>query len=201
MFIEEFQHTLKDGTHVKFSIWGSEIDNAPCFSAQVINIDLENYKKLPPAEQKSFYGANVRDENNNIVYYSNQKKLKADLIAKYSIESMKSELSTNIEIQDSNEVKRFIGLIMDMITYAEDKLGYPSPRPTLKRWQIGYCSSPRDSIGNSKFGFYWDVSKLSIAKEIINHFTDQKSVHMGLIPYERSSDEMSVRFVVVRTVG
>ncbi len=92
MHVETFNHTLPDGQPAKFSIWDTRINGVTYYYAKVVGTDLDLYVSLTPQAQEVAFGIEVSNGENATVYYRDPEKLKADLIANYGKEWLKSEL-------------------------------------------------------------------------------------------------------------
>ena len=92
MIYKTIHHTLSDGTRAKFTIIDRIIDGKRFYYSHVINIDLDVYKNLSPAEQESFFGMEITNGKGNKINYSDPERLENDIISKYGDEWLETEI-------------------------------------------------------------------------------------------------------------
>ena len=90
MFEEKLYHIV-NGENAKFTIRNRIIDGELFYYANVINTDLEVYKKLSDAEKEVYYGIEISDGQGNKINYQNVEELKTDILNKYGKEWLQTE--------------------------------------------------------------------------------------------------------------
>jgi len=79
MKFKTFFHQLESGENAKFTISEKNINGSTYYYANVINTDLDFYKKLNEFDKENYLGANVSNGRQETVYYENPEKLENDI--------------------------------------------------------------------------------------------------------------------------
>jgi len=91
MYHKPIFHTLSDGTKAKFTIRDRIIDGERFYYANVINIELDFYKAMEPAEKEHYYGMEITNGRQQPINYRSCDRLKNDILNKYGVEWLETE--------------------------------------------------------------------------------------------------------------
>lgn len=91
MYHETFFHTLSDKTKVKFTIRDRKINGQLFYYSNVINIELDVYKRMSSIEQEQYFGAEISDGRQQKINYRDCERLKTDILSKYGSEWLETE--------------------------------------------------------------------------------------------------------------
>jgi len=92
MIIKTFFHQLESGENVKFTIQDKYLGNERHYCANLINVDLDIYKKLTPQEQKSYLGMFITNGHQGRIYYKDADRLENDIKKYYGKKWLESEI-------------------------------------------------------------------------------------------------------------
>jgi hypothetical protein len=92
MYLKTIFHTLPDGTKAKFTIRDRIINDERYYYANVINIEIDEYKNLSDIQKETFYGMEITDGNQNSINYKNPERLINDILTKYGESYLKTEI-------------------------------------------------------------------------------------------------------------
>lgn len=91
MYRKTFLHTLPNGEQVKFTIRNKFIDGKIFFYANLVDTELDIYKKVPDSQKETYYGMEMKNLRNETIYYRNSERLINDILAKYGCEVLETE--------------------------------------------------------------------------------------------------------------
>ncbi len=92
MIIKTFFHQLESGENVKFTIQDTIVNGNRFYCANLINIDLDFYKKLSKPEQDSYLGMFITNGKQRRIYYKDPDRLEKDIKEHYGKIWLESEL-------------------------------------------------------------------------------------------------------------
>jgi len=91
MYHKTIFHSLSDGTKAKFTIRDRIIDGERFYYANIINPELDFYKKMSDLEQENYYGMEITNGRQQSINYRDCNRLIDDILTKYGDEWLETE--------------------------------------------------------------------------------------------------------------
>lgn len=91
MYHKTIFHSLSDGTKAKFTIRDRIIDGERFYYANIINPELDFYKKMSDLEQENYYGMEITNGRQQSINYRDCNRLIDDILTKYGDEWLEAE--------------------------------------------------------------------------------------------------------------
>ena len=91
MYHKTIYHILPSGENIKFTIRDRVINGEVFYYANIINTDLDVYRKLDEERRKLFYGMEITNGRQQLINYRDADKLIGDILAKYGHEWLETE--------------------------------------------------------------------------------------------------------------
>lgn len=91
MYYKTIFHTVSNGEKLKFTIRERMIDKERYFYANMINTELDFYKKLSEQEKGNYLGIEITNGKQQSINYKSSDKLINDILTKYGKEFLETE--------------------------------------------------------------------------------------------------------------
>ncbi len=91
MYIKTVRHLFPYGLNAKITIRDRLIENERYFYANIINVELDEYKNLSEIEKEAFYGIEITDGKQQSINYRDPDKLIQDVITLYGNSKLETE--------------------------------------------------------------------------------------------------------------
>lgn len=83
MYHKTIIHRIPSGQTVKFTVRERIIDGEIYYYANVVDVELEAYKKLSDTDKETYYGMEITNGRQQVINRKNVDTLIADILSKY----------------------------------------------------------------------------------------------------------------------